>query len=41
MKVTPSTEVWLDVSCAKNEHVESPVVGSVGLRVDFWVISRG
>jgi outer membrane autotransporter protein len=35
VKVTPSTEVWLDASYAKSEHVESPVVGSVGLRVDF------
>lgn len=35
LKVTPSTEVWLDASYAKSEHVESPVVGSVGLRVDF------
>ncbi|MEI9537318.1 autotransporter outer membrane beta-barrel domain-containing protein [Enterobacter cancerogenus] len=35
MKVTPSTEVWLDASYAKSEHVESPVAGSIGLRVDF------
>lgn len=33
--VTPSTRVWMDASYAKGEHVESPVVGSVGLRVDF------
>lgn len=33
--ITPSTQVWLDASYAKSEHVESPVVGNVGLRVDF------
>ncbi|KLP57639.1 hypothetical protein ABR39_05275 [Enterobacter genomosp. O] len=33
--VTPSTRVWMDASYAKGEHVESPVVGNVGLRVDF------
>lgn len=33
--VTPSTMVWLDASYAKSEHVESPVAGNIGLRVDF------
>ncbi|EPO4111085.1 TPA: autotransporter outer membrane beta-barrel domain-containing protein [Enterobacter cloacae] len=33
--ITPSTQVWLDASYAKSEHAESPVVGNVGLRVDF------
>ncbi|HII4320463.1 autotransporter outer membrane beta-barrel domain-containing protein [Enterobacter cloacae] len=33
--IAPSTQVWLDASYAKREHVESPVVGNVGLRVDF------
>ena len=33
--LTPSTRVWLDASYAKSEHVESPIVGNVGLRVDF------
>lgn len=33
--ITPSTQVWLDASYAKSEHVESPIVGNVGLRVDF------
>lgn len=33
--ITPSTQVWLDASYAKSEHVESPVGGNVGLRVDF------
>lgn len=33
--ITPSTQVWLDASYAKSEHAESPLVGNVGLRVDF------
>lgn len=33
--VTPSTMVWLDASYAKSEHVETPVAGNIGLRVDF------
>lgn len=33
--LTPSTRGWMEVGYAKSEHAESPVVGNVGLRVDF------
>ncbi|RJL02253.1 autotransporter outer membrane beta-barrel domain-containing protein [Enterobacter chuandaensis] len=33
--LTPSTRVWMEAGYAKSEHAESPLVGNVGLRVDF------
>lgn len=33
--LTSSTRVWMEAGYAKSEHAESPLVGNVGLRVDF------
>lgn len=33
--LTPSTTIWMEAGYAKSEHAESPLVGNVGLRVDF------
>ncbi|WP_368528837.1 autotransporter outer membrane beta-barrel domain-containing protein [Enterobacter cloacae] len=33
--LTPSTRIWMEAGYAKSEHAESPLVGNVGLRVDF------
>ncbi|MEO3991863.1 autotransporter outer membrane beta-barrel domain-containing protein [Pseudocitrobacter cyperus] len=35
VNITPSTSVWVDASYAKSEHTESPIIGNVGLRIDF------